>query len=170
MHHSWVESRSPTLLSRIGMVGIGLDISVEKANVSLGALQISLLSKNEFLAHSYKPTDLAYVLYIEQDLQTLHWLFGELPVKALQVLLQIAASSMLKSSTSDWLERMKIYCTMSQKTATTPGKMKQTVENMQQYPTILHRQIRYSPMDILYFLVNKETHLCAATSFESRKL
>lgn len=69
-----------------------LDISIQKKLITYKNLKQDLAFENFFIIHKWKPGDMEYYLYSEEDLQ-LHRVFGHPSVAALHNLLRRADPS-----------------------------------------------------------------------------
>lgn len=83
----------PSLLSMKDMVLKKLDISIQKCDVTYAGLFQKLTMEKYFLIHGWKPRDLPYLLYSEEELRTIHGSFGHPSVRATEGPWKIASGA-----------------------------------------------------------------------------
>lgn len=92
--------------------------------MSLRRRRHHLTMDNFFLIHRWYPEDMPYVLYTEEELRTLHQIFGHPSVRALQMFSERAIGSKMERNTVKSLEKMKKNCTVCKKTSIAPRRFK----------------------------------------------
>ena len=121
-----VDQDCPSLLCNKDLIENGLDISLQKQNISIGNKRQDLSLENFFLKHRWSASSIPFVLYTTNDLMRIHRNFGHPNVKATHHLLKRANDNILDPKVKEAVTKIASDCKVCLRNSTTPRRFKLT--------------------------------------------
>jgi len=170
-----VNDNVPTLLCMKDMVQNGLDISIQKSEISYKHRKHPLILENYFLIHRWKPEDVSYSMYTEDELRKLHRSFGHPTVSAFKKVLKAARPDEMNSEVKEWISTITAACSSCAKYGSKPRRFKITVgtDDLRFNQTVAVDIMYITQKKPVLHIVDEATHFnaaCFLTKVSSEKV
>lgn len=160
----------PSLLSMKDMVLNGLDISIQRRQVTLREHSQDIDMENFFLIHRWRPEDLTCLLYTKDELRRINRNFGLRSVRATIGMMKRAQDGVLSRRDHRMLRAIAAQCKTCARHAASPRRFKLTVQtdDLRFNHTVYLDTIFIDRKPVLN-IVDLATHFCADGFLRAQK-
>ena len=152
------------------MLDNGLDISIQKKIIPYEGREQELILENYFLIHRWKPEEIYYSMFTEQELKRLHRSFGHPTVNALVNILRRAQPDKTNKNIEEAISQLTKACITCATNAAKPRRFKLTIgtEDLR-FNHIVAADIMFLNHKPVLHVVDEATHYQSAAFLHKQK-